>query len=84
MKSLSQMWSFCILKYSRVKCEIIFPTAKAWPRLAHETGKLAKSQQQIHYRMVKKERRINATLAQSNADLNLIEMLQQDLKRAVN
>ena len=28
----------CIPKYSRVKCEAICPTAKAWMKVGHATG----------------------------------------------
>ncbi len=52
----STMNSFPKPKYSRVKCEDIRSTAKAWPRLGDATGQWSHSHQQIYNRMSETKR----------------------------
>jgi len=70
----------CILKYSSQICEVICPTAKAWPLLGNATGQWS----QAHQNGTEWLKRIKVLLWPSQSpDLNPTEMLRRDLKRTV-
>ena len=74
----------CIPKYSRVKCEAICPTAKAWLKLGHQQDNDPKHSSKSTTECLKKKRIKVLQWSSQSPDLKLIEMLWWDLKRAVH
>ena len=73
-----------IPKYSRVKCEAICLTAKAWLKLGHQQDNDPKHSSKSTTECVKKKRIKVLQWSSQTLDLTLAEMLWWDLKRAVH